>query len=89
MISSMHLITFTSSHSNFLYNSANNNSDGTVMGFRFPLSFNGTNIFRGNTGGGVSLLQSHLNSHGHIVFEDNVATRGGGMELRDLSVVSA
>ena len=58
------------------------------MGFRFPLTLEGTNVFRGNIGGGVSLLQSHLNSFGHTLFEDNIAARGGGIELRDSSVVS-
>ncbi len=35
----------------------------------------------------MSLLQSHLNNYGHTIFEDNDSESGGGMELRDLSVV--
>jgi hypothetical protein len=71
----------------FLHNVANSDSDGALMGFRFPFTLIGTNVFQGNIGGGVSLLQTNLNSHGYTLFEDNIATSGGGMELRDSSVV--
>ena len=63
-------------------------SYGTLMAFRFPISLTGSNVFRGNMGGGVALLQSQLNNHGRTLFDGNVARNGGAMGLRDFSVVS-
>ena len=58
------------------------------MCFRFPVSLMGTNTFRGNKGGGIALLQSEFNNHGHTLLEDNYRDEyGGGMALKDSSVV--
>ena len=73
--------------SQFLNNEGQLGSEGAVMGFRYPISLWGTNVFRGNKGGGISLLQTELQAHGYILFENNVAQNGGGMELKDRSRV--
>ncbi len=58
------------------------------MAFRYPISLLGTILFRGNKGGGLTLLQSYLDNHGSVWFENNYAMNGGGVEMRDSSFVS-
>ena len=74
--------------SKFINNKARKDSEGALMAFRFPISLLGTSLFKGNGGGGIALLQSHLNNHGSTWFEANYAIDGGGLEMRDTSFVS-
>jgi len=72
-------------HSNFIGNRASNQS--AVFTFRLPLVFTGKNIFRGNKGGAVYLLQTSLDAVGTLLFEDNSAIQGGAVTFEDFSVV--
>jgi len=73
--------------SEFINNTASLDSEGALMAFRYPISFLGTILFRGNRGGGTALLQSYLNNYGSVWFEKNYAMEGGGIEMRDSSFV--
>ena len=57
------------------------------MSFRFPISLSGTNVFRKNKGGGVSLMQSRVDVGGAVHFIENSAVIGGGMALEDQCLV--
>ena len=72
-------------HSNFTRNRASNQS--AVFTFRLPLVFVGKNIFRGNEGGAVYLLQTRLDAMGTLLFESNTAVLGGAVTFEDYSVV--
>ena len=72
-------------HSTFSGNKASNQS--AVLSFRFPISLNGTNIFRGNKGGAITLLQSRIDIGGTALFEENSARVGGALILEDQSLV--
>ena len=61
--------------------------EGAIMSFRFPISLNGTNIFRRNEGGGISLMQSRVDVGGAVHFIENSAVVGGGMALEDQCLV--
>jgi predicted outer membrane repeat protein len=62
-------------------------SDGSVAraavsSFRFPIKFTGTNRFSRNIGGGLSVVDSLVTvaKNSHLIFEDNVAHFGGGLQ---------
>ena len=57
------------------------------MSFRFPISLSGTNEFRRNEGGGISLMQSRVDVGGAVHFIKNSAVVGGGMALEDQCLV--
>ena len=57
------------------------------MSFRFPISLSGTNVFKRNTGGGISLMQSRVDVGGAVHFIKNSAVVGGGMALEDQCLV--
>ena len=62
---------------------------GTVVGFRFPVVFSGTNIFKSNTGGGVSINRATLTCDGDMLFQDNFgAFIGGGLRIGEFNLVS-
>ena len=66
----------------------NNAADaGAVLAYRFPMRFNGTNLFMENTGGGVALLQARMDITGSIWFENNTALKGGAIKMQEQSVV--
>jgi predicted outer membrane repeat protein len=56
---------------------------GAVSLFRFPITFKGKNRFYRNIGGGVSTVESQITvaENSHLVFEDNSANYGGGLQL--------
>ena len=58
-----------------------------VLSFRYPIVFNGVNIFKANRGGGVTLQQTNMDVSGTLHFEDNSAESGGAISLEDLCVV--
>ena len=58
-----------------------------VVSFRFPISLSGTNVFRKNEGGGISLMQSRVDVGGTVHFIENSAVVGGGMALEDQCLV--
>ena len=63
---------------------------GAVSLFRFPITFKGKNRFYRNIGGGVSTVESQITvaENSHLVFEDNSANYGGGLQLVGASLVS-
>lgn len=71
--------------SNFISNEGGLQS--ALLSLRFPVTLQGTNLFQGNTGGAVTLLQTHLDVFGTVIFEDNVAVDGGAIKLLDQSMV--
>ena len=63
-------------------------SSGTIAGVRFPMSFNGTNVFQSNLGGGVSMNHATVSVQGHMQFYDNhEAIFGGALTLGELTLV--
>ena len=61
---------------------------GTVIGIRFPVSFDGTNVFQSNLGGGVNMDHARVSVHGHMKLYDNHEARfGGAMRLGELTLV--
>lgn len=71
--------------STFYGNKAKNQS--AVLSFRLPISLSGTNIFRRNKGGAITLLQSRIDVSGSAVFRDNSARVGAALILEDQSLV--
>ena len=61
-----------------------------LSSFRFPIRFIGTNRFSRNRGGGVSVVDSMITvaEDSHLIFENNVANFGGGLQLVGLVLVS-
>ncbi len=57
------------------------------MSFRFPISLGGSNVFKRNEGGGISLMQSRVDVGGVVHLIDNSAVVGGGMALEDQCLV--
>lgn len=51
--------------------------------------FTGTNIFKANEGGGMTLQQSNMDVGGTLLFEENNATVGGAISLEDQCVVGS
>lgn len=60
-----------------------------MLSLRYPIILRGDNIFKGNLGGAITLLQARLDIAGQILFEGNVASNGGGIEMLDYSTVSS
>ena len=44
-------------------------------------------MFKGNQGGGISLMQSRMDVDGTVLFVENSAMTGGGLVLEDQSLV--
>ena len=65
--------------------------EAAVSSFRFPLRFSGRNVFDGNLGGGVSLVNTVVNidSDSELVFMNNNATFGAGIQMEDRCLVSS
>ena len=82
----MTFIIHFSLYSNFTSNIAMN--QGSLLAFRFPVTFEGTNIFSGNMGGAVTLITTRMNLKGKILFENNHAGEGGAVTLVDRALVS-
>ncbi|CAI7990699.1 hypothetical protein GBAR_LOCUS524 [Geodia barretti] len=67
----------------------NNTSEGVtqdtsaIAAFRFPITFQGTNRFLGNLGGGVTLLNTQMRASGVLEFDSNTAVFGGGIAMDD------
>ena len=61
-----------------------------LSSFRFPIQFIGTNRFSRNRGGGVSVVDSMITvaEDSHLIFENNVANFGGGLQLVGTCLVS-
>ena len=61
-----------------------------LSSFRFPIRFIGTNKFSRNYGGGVSAVDSMITvaEDSHLIFENNVANFGGGLQLVGACLVS-
>ena len=55
--------------------------------FRYPLLLQGSNIFKENEGGAITLLQTQLDVSGSAWFEGNHAYDGGAITILDQSVV--
>ena len=72
--------------STFVGNRGMNQS--AIYSFKFPITLDGSCVFKGNMGGALSLLQSRVDVRGSAVFTDNIARMGGAMTLEDQSIVS-
>ena len=60
---------------------------GVILAYKFPMQFEGTNLFTENTGGGVALLQTRMDIAGNLRFQNNTALTGGGIKMQEQSVV--
>ena len=61
-----------------------------VVAFRFPTVFFGYNTFEGNTGGGITLLNTRMTvrNGSTLLFLRNTAVFGGGISMDDRCLVS-
>lgn len=73
--------------SNFTSNNATDDTSA-VLAFRVNVTFQGSTNFNGNAGGCVSLVHSIMNAIGTLVFQDNTANEGGGIEIEEEGTVS-
>ena len=63
-------------------------TSGTVVGIRFPVSFNGTNEFRSNLGGGINMNHGRITIQGDLMFYNNHEARfGGAVRLGESTLV--
>ena len=61
---------------------------GTVVGIRFPVTFNGENVFQYNLGGGVNVNHARVNIQGHMKLYNNQRSGfGGAVRLGELTLV--
>ena len=61
---------------------------GTVVGIRFPVSFNGTNVFHSNFGGGINMNHARVTVYGHMKFYNHQYVGfGGAVRLGELTLV--
>ena len=61
---------------------------GTVVGIRFPVSFNGINVFKSNLGGGMNMNHARVSVQGHIKFYNHRRGGfGGAVRLGELTLV--
>ena len=61
---------------------------GTVVGTRFPVSFNGENVFQSNLGGGINMNHARVNVRGHMKFYNHQRSGfGGAVRLGELTWV--
>ena len=59
-----------------------------MVGIRYPVSFNGTNIFQSNLGGGVNMDHTRVSIQGHMKLYDNhESIYGGAIRLGELTLV--
>ena len=62
---------------------------GTVVGIRFPVIFSGSNKFKSNNGGGISMNHARVTINGKMLFRDNFgAAIGGAMRIGENTLVS-
>ena len=71
----------------------NHGTDGSidttaVTVYRVLLTILGNTTFRGNTGGGATLLSSRLDVRGTAIFDSNTAVFGAGIAMAGRSLVS-
>lgn len=72
--------------SSFIGNMADINS--ALVSLRYPVSLQGTNLFQGNKGGAITLLQTEIYVSGRVDFIENRAVDGGAINMLDYSAVS-
>ena len=61
---------------------------GTVVGIRFPVSFNGANVFQSNLGGGINMNHARVSVQGHMKFCNHQRGGfGGAVRLGELTLV--
>ena len=77
-------------HSLFRNNTSEGDTQDTsaIAAFRFPITFQGTNRFLGNLGGGITLLNTQMKASGVLVFDGNTAVFGGGIAMDDRCLVT-
>jgi predicted outer membrane repeat protein len=54
-----------------------------LAAFRFPVTLNGSNVFRNNSGGAITLLNTQMDAFGEVVMDGNTAAFGGGLAMDD------
>ena len=69
-------------------NITDNTGDRALLSVRFPIQLEGSNIISDNIeGGGVSLLDTRMDTKGSILFEGNSAVYGGAIAIEDEGLV--
>ena len=68
-------------------NQSNSPLSATLSSSRYPLHFTGTNQLLDNVGGGLSVIGTTVRVDGRLIVHNNTASRGGGIQLRELSSV--
>lgn len=62
--------------------------NSALVSLRYPVSLQGTNLFQGNEGGAITLLQTEMYVSGRVDFIENRAVDGGAINMLDYSAVS-
>ena len=61
---------------------------GVVVGVRFPVSFNGINVFKSNLGGGININHARVTIQEHMKFFNHQRSGfGGAVRLGELTLV--
>ena len=61
---------------------------GAVVGIRFPVRFNGVNVFQSNFGGGINMNHARVTVQGHMKFCNHSQSGfGGAVRLGELTLV--
>ena len=59
-----------------------------MVGIRFPVSFNGINVFDSNRGGGMNMNHARVTVSGHLKFYNHQRFAfGGAVRLGELTLV--
>lgn len=63
-------------------------TSGTVVGIRYPITFNGTNLFQSNLGGSVNVNHARVTIQGHVnLYNNHEARFGGAIRLGEQTLV--
>ena len=65
-------------------------SGGALSSFRYPIKLSGHTKFLHNIGGGVSVTNADINveQNAQVLFQENAAIFGGGIQMEDNCRVS-
>ena len=77
------------SSSLFTDNGSEGGTGSALLSLRYPVNLAGSNAFKRNTGGAITILQTFLDISGEVRFEGNVARDGGGIRMLEYSYVSS
>ena len=77
-------------YSSFINSRGRKSSEDTtaVLVYRVLATFTGRSVFKGNVGGGITLIGSRMDVQGEVVIDGNSAVFGAGIAMSGRSLVS-